>query len=336
VFDPRPSAPPIVSFSLFLSLAFTRWQVRQVAEVCCGGRVVSILEGGYGAPPLHPSEADRRDPSCCPLDRGCFAASVVAHCRALAHLPFDRSLTAYPAAGAGAGAVGASDGDVSRVGGALRSGRGKAAATPPTQESSPTRETSPSDGRRPQRKASPTGRNPRTRASSNSGHGSDGIGIGSGSVTLESQQELRMEQQEPPWASTPPQNRVVWTPTAETAPAVSNDASGFTSWESCASDGGGSGGGGSGGGGGGGGGGGFSLNRSSESFELPPSSSSSSSLSSTKSSSSVASEASSRRTRRTTPTLTPTAAAAAPPNALGSIAECTAALKQAEAAKRKR
>ena len=66
---------------------FIASRIRQVAEVCCRGKVVSILEGGYGRVPSTNSAAN--SVGCCEagLELDDFSANVTAHLRALAHLP---------------------------------------------------------------------------------------------------------------------------------------------------------------------------------------------------------------------------------------------------------
>ncbi len=60
---------------------FITAKVREVAELCCGGRIVSVLEGGYGA------QHAKGDDDKCSLHLAGFAACAAAHLRALAHLP---------------------------------------------------------------------------------------------------------------------------------------------------------------------------------------------------------------------------------------------------------
>lgn len=55
--------------------AWTTRQILQVADICCNGRVVSVLEGGYGRPKRSSQEKG--------LDRSMFAECAVRHLHAL-------------------------------------------------------------------------------------------------------------------------------------------------------------------------------------------------------------------------------------------------------------
>jgi|MDSY01.1.fsa_nt_gb hypothetical protein len=74
---------------------FLTAKIVAVAEICCQGRVVSALEGGYGraaAPTPDASGSAVSDiPVCCPLELNEFANNVAGHLRGLAHL--EREIT---------------------------------------------------------------------------------------------------------------------------------------------------------------------------------------------------------------------------------------------------
>ena len=66
-------------------------QVCEVADICCDGRVVSVLEGGYGrtppavpAPPLFDSEApETTEPVKQKLDKSFFSECALQHLQGL-------------------------------------------------------------------------------------------------------------------------------------------------------------------------------------------------------------------------------------------------------------
>lgn len=61
--------------------AWTTRKILEIADICCQGRVVSVLEGGYGRTPVNKDE-DKR------LDKSMFAESAVRHLQALID-PYD-------------------------------------------------------------------------------------------------------------------------------------------------------------------------------------------------------------------------------------------------------
>jgi acetoin utilization deacetylase AcuC-like enzyme len=63
--------------------AWTTRKILEVADICCQGRVVSVLEGGYGRSPIAPAtERDRR------LDRTLFSEAAIRHLQAMID-PYD-------------------------------------------------------------------------------------------------------------------------------------------------------------------------------------------------------------------------------------------------------
>ena len=81
---------------------FITSKIIQVAEICCEGRVVSVLEGGYGRAALptpagsHGSKA-QATVDCCPLDLGEISKNVAGHLRGLAHMGKEANTT-HPSA----------------------------------------------------------------------------------------------------------------------------------------------------------------------------------------------------------------------------------------------
>jgi acetoin utilization deacetylase AcuC-like enzyme len=61
--------------------AWTTRKILEIADMCCHGRVVSVLEGGYGRTPVVPGEVDT-------LDRTVFAECAVRHLHAMID-PYD-------------------------------------------------------------------------------------------------------------------------------------------------------------------------------------------------------------------------------------------------------
>lgn len=71
--------------------AWTTRKILEIADICCSGRVVSVLEGGYGRSPLPPqSTASSQDSSSQQqaLDRSIFSECAVRHLHALVD-PYD-------------------------------------------------------------------------------------------------------------------------------------------------------------------------------------------------------------------------------------------------------
>jgi hypothetical protein len=62
-------------------------KIMEVADICCHGRVVSVLEGGYGRTPKRESEnlssSSNTTSSSSLLDKAVFSESVMRHLRAL-------------------------------------------------------------------------------------------------------------------------------------------------------------------------------------------------------------------------------------------------------------
>ncbi len=75
-----------MSLQMFFSL-----KILEVADICCQGKVVSVLEGGYGRTPSSnrngssPSKADEGGNM---LDKTVFAECAIRHLRAMID-PFD-------------------------------------------------------------------------------------------------------------------------------------------------------------------------------------------------------------------------------------------------------
>lgn len=58
--------------------AWTTRKILEIADICCQGRVVSVLEGGYGRTPLSANEDAMKQ-----LDRTCFGECAVRHIHAM-------------------------------------------------------------------------------------------------------------------------------------------------------------------------------------------------------------------------------------------------------------
>lgn len=65
--------------------AWTTRKIMEIADICCQGRVVSVLEGGYGKTP---SEDKNVDVSTLPLDKSQFSECAVRHVHAMID-PYD-------------------------------------------------------------------------------------------------------------------------------------------------------------------------------------------------------------------------------------------------------
>lgn len=63
--------------------AWTTRKVMEIADICCQGRVVSVLEGGYGRTPANSSPGDN-----VPLDKSAFSDCAVRHVHAMID-PYD-------------------------------------------------------------------------------------------------------------------------------------------------------------------------------------------------------------------------------------------------------
>lgn len=77
-----------MSISLTSNLSFV--QVCEVADICCQGRVVSVLEGGYGrtpsaipAPPLFGSTTGDNPEMKRALDKSFFSECAIQHLKGL-------------------------------------------------------------------------------------------------------------------------------------------------------------------------------------------------------------------------------------------------------------
>jgi acetoin utilization deacetylase AcuC-like enzyme len=72
--------------------AWTTRKIVQIADICCQGRVVSILEGGYGRTPApkgnNNRSPDRNNPTVQNLDRTLFGECAIRHLQALID-PYD-------------------------------------------------------------------------------------------------------------------------------------------------------------------------------------------------------------------------------------------------------
>ena len=69
--------------------AWTTRQILQIADICCSGRVVSILEGGYGRTPLSETTARLETTAVATtLDRQMFVDCAIRHLHALVD-PYD-------------------------------------------------------------------------------------------------------------------------------------------------------------------------------------------------------------------------------------------------------
>jgi hypothetical protein len=63
--------------------AWTTWKILEIADICCQGRVVSVLEGGYGKTPATANpEASQ------PLDKSMFSECAMRHVHAMID-PYD-------------------------------------------------------------------------------------------------------------------------------------------------------------------------------------------------------------------------------------------------------
>ena len=63
----------------------------EVADICCGGRVVSVLEGGYGRSSKSENNVSTSNPDSDngnKLDKSVFSACAIRHLRAMID-PFD-------------------------------------------------------------------------------------------------------------------------------------------------------------------------------------------------------------------------------------------------------
>lgn len=65
--------------------AWTTRKIMEIADICCQGRVVSVLEGGYGKTPLQTSDDDDSN---LPLDKSMFSECAVRHIHAMID-PYD-------------------------------------------------------------------------------------------------------------------------------------------------------------------------------------------------------------------------------------------------------
>lgn len=70
--------------------AWTTRKILEIADICCSGRVVSVLEGGYGRSPVsnNSTTANGQNPPLQPLDRSIFAECAMRHLHALID-PYD-------------------------------------------------------------------------------------------------------------------------------------------------------------------------------------------------------------------------------------------------------
>lgn len=68
---------PLMSFII-------RVQIFEIADICCHGRVVSVLEGGYGRTPIPTGNSD--EPQL--LDKSLFAECAIRHLQAMID-PYD-------------------------------------------------------------------------------------------------------------------------------------------------------------------------------------------------------------------------------------------------------
>lgn len=66
-------------------------QVLEIADICCHGRVVSVLEGGYGRTPANPPQ-NSEEPQ--PLDKTVFSECALRHLQAMVD-PYDAEVR-YP------------------------------------------------------------------------------------------------------------------------------------------------------------------------------------------------------------------------------------------------
>jgi hypothetical protein len=73
--------------------AWTTRKILEVADICCQGKVVSVLEGGYGRTPGPPPQASSADtPSAHEvLDKSCFSECAMRHLQALID-PYDAEM----------------------------------------------------------------------------------------------------------------------------------------------------------------------------------------------------------------------------------------------------
>jgi acetoin utilization deacetylase AcuC-like enzyme len=65
--------------------AWTTRKILEIADICCHGRVVSVLEGGYGRTPAAPQVAQGQGNA---LDRTVFSECAIRHLHALID-PYD-------------------------------------------------------------------------------------------------------------------------------------------------------------------------------------------------------------------------------------------------------
>ena len=63
--------------------AWTTRKVLEIADICCQGRVVSVLEGGYGRTPANSVPGDNA-----PLDKSAFSECALRHIHAMID-PYD-------------------------------------------------------------------------------------------------------------------------------------------------------------------------------------------------------------------------------------------------------
>ena len=87
---------PLERYDILLPCIPARWdyfhfnfvvlllQILEIADICCHGRVVSVLEGGYGRTPYRPSDSEEP----LPLDKTLFAECAVRHLQAMVD-PYD-------------------------------------------------------------------------------------------------------------------------------------------------------------------------------------------------------------------------------------------------------
>jgi acetoin utilization deacetylase AcuC-like enzyme len=75
--------------------AWTTRKVLEVADICCQGKVVSVLEGGYGRTPGPPPQASSADTTSAraheALDKSCFSECAMRHLQALID-PYDAEM----------------------------------------------------------------------------------------------------------------------------------------------------------------------------------------------------------------------------------------------------
>ena len=67
--------------------AWTTRKILEIADICCQGRVVSVLEGGYGRTPASAKD-DGEDNSNVPLDKSAFSECAMRHVHAMID-PYD-------------------------------------------------------------------------------------------------------------------------------------------------------------------------------------------------------------------------------------------------------